>query len=302
MPQTNKTANMLNFDNTNHKTKYISQFTNKDCRKKETLENYEQTMYVTTLNVLYNLKHGLGIFDKKNGDILQNIYNNDDNIIHIRDEKNFIAFNAEFTGEDGEVMNIYEYLGIQEPVEQPQEEIEDDISIEEVTEVEEVEEVEEITEDDKFDNLQNQLNDILKIQKDYNKLLTETINEVKEDTQKIEEIENEIKEEKNKIKLDIEHDIRKFIKKDDISFIVNLIEESNKTEFYIRIKNKIKCGGSKKIPKYMDDLDIMIIDYGDCYGVNECYDGDEDYNKFTFTIRNNPEFTNQSNPSYIYID
>ncbi len=40
-----------------------------------------------------------------------------------------------------------------------------------------------------FDNLQNQLNDILKIQKDYNKLLTETINEVKEDTQKIEEIE-----------------------------------------------------------------------------------------------------------------
>ena len=65
MPQTNKTANMLNFDNTNHKTKYISQFTNKDCRKKETLLNYEQTMYVTTLNVLYNLKHGLGIFDKK---------------------------------------------------------------------------------------------------------------------------------------------------------------------------------------------------------------------------------------------
>ena len=87
-----------------------------------------------------------------------------------------------------------------------------------------------------------------------------------------------------------------------IYLIVNLIEESNKTEFYIRIKNKIKCGGSKKIPTYMDDLDIMIVDYGDCYGVNECYDGDEDYNKFTFTIRNNLEFTNQSNPSYIYID
>ena len=93
MPQTKKivkTANMLNFDTDNHKTRYISKFTNKDCRKKETLENYEQTMYVTTLNVLYNLKHGLGIFDKKNGDILQNIYNNDDNIIHIRDEKNFM--------------------------------------------------------------------------------------------------------------------------------------------------------------------------------------------------------------------
>ena len=65
MSQNLKSANLLNFDNSSHKTKYISQFTNKDCGKKSTLDTYEKNMYVTTLNILYNLKHGLGVLIKK---------------------------------------------------------------------------------------------------------------------------------------------------------------------------------------------------------------------------------------------
>lgn len=318
MSQNLKSANLLNFDNSSHKTKYISQFTNKDCGKKSTLESYECNMYITTLNILYNLKHGLGVFDKKNGgDILQNAsagvcgFNYTK---HLNMTDNFIKFKQEFCNEDEEIMNIYEYLGIPEPeekeiedyiMEKEEEEIEDDIS-------EEVEEdnlsesqdynSEPEEEEDKLDKLQKQLNDIYKIQKDYNTLLTNTINEVKENSEKVEEvidnIENDIIPVKNKIKFDIDPTIKKYIKSKDRNFIRELIEKKNEDEIFLRLKNKIYS----KYLKMWEDYDIVIRKLeNNLYTIDEAPTrGDKNYLDFVCYILNEPHRCNFENEDYVY--
>ena len=326
MSQNLKSANLLNFDNSSHKTKYISQFTNKDCGKKSTLESYECNMYITTLNILYNLKHGLGVFDKKNdGDILQNAsagvcgFNYTK---HLNMTDNFIKFKQEFCNEDEEIMNIYEYLGIPEPeekeiedyiMEKEEEEIEDDIS-EEVEEDNlsegedcdtEPEPEPEPEEEDKLDKLQKQLNDILKIQKDYNTLLTNTINEVKENSDKVEEvkveinnIENDIIPVKNKIKFDIDPTIKKYIKSKDRIFIRELIEKKNEDEIFLRLKNKIYS----KYLKIWEDYDIVIRKLeNNLYTIDEAPEkGDKNYLDFVCYILNEPHRCDFENEDYVY--
>ena len=308
MSQTLKSANILNFDNGSHKTKYISQFTNKDCGKKTTLDTYEKNMYVTTLNILYNLKHGLGVFDKKNGDILQNIYEGNDYIDYVKMDCNFVKFQEEFNNEDGEIMNIYEYLGMQQSEEVPEEEIEDDIS--EEVEEEFLSEGEDYNsepeeEEDKLDKLQKQLNDIYKIQKDYNTLLTNTINEVKENSEKVEEvkveidnIENDIIPVKNKIKFDIDPTIKKYIKSKDRNFIRELIEKKNEDEIFLRLKNKIYS----KYLKIWEDYDIVIRKLeNNLYTIDEApTQGDKNYLDFVCYILNEPHRCDFENEDYVY--
>ena len=308
MPQTLKSANLLNFDNSSHKTKYISQFTNKDCGKKSTLDTYESNMYVTTLNILYNLKHRLGVFDKKNGDILQNFYQEYNYTKYINMEHNFCKFNAEFSNEDGEIMTIYEYLGIPEPHEEEPEEIEDDIS--EEVEEDNLSESEECTsepepEEDKLDKLQKQLNDILKIQKDYNNLLTTTINEVKENSEKIEEvkveinnIENDIIPVKKKIKFDIDPTIKQYIKSKDRNLIRELIEKKNEDEIFLRLNNKIYA----KYLKTWENYDIVIRKIeNNLYTIDEApTQGDKNYLDFVCKILNEPHLCNFENEDYVY--
>lgn len=311
MSQNLKSANLLNFDNSSHKTKYVSQFTNKDCGKKSTLDTYECNMYITTLNILYNLKHGLGVFDKKNGDILQNFYQEYNYTKYINMDHNFCKFNAEFSNEGGEIMTIYEYLGIPEPHEEEPEEIEDDIS--EEIEEDNLSESEDCTsepepeeeEEDKLNKLQKQLNDILKIQKDYNNLLTNTINEVKENSEKIEEvkveinnIENDIIPVKNKIKFDIDPTIKKYIKSKDRNFIRELIEKKNEDEIFLRLKNKIYA----KYLKIYEDYDIVIRKQeNNLYTIDEAPTrGDKNYLDFVCNILNEPHRCDFENEDYVY--
>ena len=265
MSQNLKSANLLNFDNSSHKTKYISQFTNKDCGKKSTLDTYEKNMYVTTLNILYNLKHGLGVFDKKNGDILQNIYEENDYIDYVKMDCNFIKFQEEFNNEDGEIMTIYEYLGITEPEEEQEEEIEDDIS-------EEVEE-EFLSEGEDYDTEPEPEpeNNI-----DYNNYHKQPIcpskpsklpKKKQNKTDNIEILKDNLSENKDFIK-DIVYDII-----DNIDFkitekveekVEELVEEvkkeiNNIENDIIPVKNKIKFDIDPTIKKYIKSKDRIFI-------------------------------------------
>ena len=338
MSQNLKSANLLNFDNNNHKTKYVSQFTNKDCGKKSTLDSYECNMYITTLNILYNLKHRLGVFDKKNGDILQNFYQEYNYTKYINMDHNFCKFNAEFSNEDGEIMTIYEYLGIPEPHEEEPEEIEDDIS--EEVEEDNLSESEDCTSEpepennidynnyhtqpvcpckpsklpkkkqNKTDNIEI-LKDNLSENKDFIKdivydiidnidfKITEKVEELIEEVKvEINNIENDIIPVKKKIKFDIDPTIKQYIKSKDRNLIRELIDKKNEEEIFLRLNNKIYA----KYLKTWENYDIVIRKIeNNLYTIDEApTQGDKNYLDFVCKILNEPHLCNFENEDYVY--
>ncbi len=131
MPEV-KTANKLNFNTNKHKTCYVSGFTNKDCGKRKTLDDYDRTMFITTLNLLHSLKHRKGYFASMNFE-----YDSDCSYKkHLDYDNNQLLFESEFYDEDGSPLydNIYQYLGMEEIEEPEPEEIIDDISEEAIPE------------------------------------------------------------------------------------------------------------------------------------------------------------------------